>query len=80
MTLHLRRDRVEASQQLVELLGGEDTGAEQRPSVSARSAHVVGSQAPVEGQRRVQLPEDGIWLLLEAGHGGAVYERRRAAG
>ena len=50
----------------------EHAGAEQGAGVRPGLADVVGSQAPVEAQRRVQLPEDGIGFLLEARHGGSL--------
>ena len=53
-----------------------DTGAQEGPRVGLRPAHVIWRQAAVERERRVQLPEDWVGLLLETGHGGAVYERR----
>ena len=68
-------DRVEAIEHPVELLGGEDPGAEQRPGVGARLTHVVGRQAAIERERGVQPPEDGVGLSFEARHEGAVYER-----
>ena len=74
--LELRGDPVEPGEHLLQLVLGEDSGPEQGPGVSPRSAHVVGRQAAIERQRRVQLPEDWVGLLLETGHDGAVYERR----
>ncbi len=66
--LELGLDPVEPVEQRLELVVVEDPGRAQRPSVGARLADVVGRQAPVEAQRGVELPEDGIGFLLEAGH------------
>ena len=66
--LELGRDAVEPVEQRGELVVVEDPGRPQRPGVGPRLPHVVGGQAPVEAQRGVELPEDGVGFLLEAGH------------
>ena len=40
----------------------------QSAGVGPRLPDVVGRKSPVEGERRVELPEDGVGLLVEAGH------------
>ena len=70
--LELGLDPVEPGQQLVELVLVEHAGSEQGAGMRPGLADVVGSQAAVEAQRRVQLPEDGIGFLLEARHGGSL--------
>ena len=70
--LELGLDPVEAAEQLAELVVVEDAGRPQGPCVCPRLADVVRSQPPVEAQRRVELPEDGIGFLLEARHGGSL--------
>ena len=62
LPLELGGDLVEAVAQLLELGVVEDAGGVQGAGVGARLAHVVGGQPPVEVERGVERPEDGIRL------------------
>jgi hypothetical protein len=73
-------DGVERRQQRVALLGAEDRLRREHPRMGARALDVVGPQPLVEGQRRVQAPEDRVLGLGEARHPRRAYgnDRRRA--
>ena len=73
----LALDGVEAGQQRVAVLGGDDRAVGKHPRVGARLRDVLGPQASVEADRGVQAPEVGVLGLVEAGH-GPVSLRRRA--
>ena len=60
---------VQAAQQRVAVGLGDDPGRGQHARVRARLLDVVGPEPPVEADRRVQRPEDGVRRLGEARHG-----------
>ena len=68
----LGRDGIEAPEQLVRLVRRQHAGLGEHPDVGARLLDVVGGEAAVECDRRVQALEDGIRWLPESGHGGSV--------
>ena len=71
-------DRVQAGQQRVAILLREHPLRGQHARVRARLRDVVGPQAPIEVDRRVQGLEGGILGLAEARHaGGAAYAALR---
>ena len=71
-------DRVQAGQQRVAVLVRDDPLRGQHARVRARLRDVVGPQAPVEADRRVEGLEGGILGLAEARHaGGAAYAALR---
>ena len=64
----LALDAVETVQQRVAVGVADDAGGGQHRRVRARLLDVVGTQPPVEADRRVELLEDGILRLREARH------------
>ena len=69
----LELDGVEAGQQRVAILGGDDLPRGQHARVRARLRDVLRPQPPVEVDRRVQALEVGMLGLVEARHGRSVY-------
>ena len=67
-SLQLVLDRVERREQLVAVLGGDDRLRREHARVGARQVDVVGAEPPVEADRGVELPEDRVLRLAEAGH------------
>jgi hypothetical protein len=66
--LELAPDAVEPVQQRVAVGLADDPGRRQHRRVRTRLLDVVGRQAPVEADRRVELLENGVLRLREARH------------
>jgi hypothetical protein len=66
--LQLASDGIEPFLQTRQLLVGEQARTAQGPGVGARAANVLRPQTAVEGDRRVQPPEQRILSIREAGH------------
>jgi hypothetical protein len=72
VALELSLDGIESGEDLLELRGVEDAGAEQGLRVGPRPLDVVGGEPAVERQRGVELPEGRIGWAFESRHGGGV--------
>ena len=66
--VQLRRHAIEAAEQRVAVGAGDDPGGGEHGGVGARLLDVVGPEAEVEADRRVELPEDGVLGLGEPRH------------
>jgi hypothetical protein len=75
VVLDLAADLLEAALDLREVLGADDLAAREHARMRERLRDVIGRQAPVEVDRRVERPEDRVLGLGEARHGAGVYER-----
>ena len=69
--LELALDLLEAAQQRVALVVGDDPGGGEHRRVGARLGDVVGPEPPVVADRGVEPLEDGIGRLGEARHARA---------
>jgi hypothetical protein len=63
--LELGGDLVEPGEQPVALLLVDHPGPGERPDVGLRATDVLGPEAPVEGERRVQPPEERVLRAFE---------------
>jgi hypothetical protein len=77
----LRRDRLEAGEQRVAVRLGDDPPGGEHLRVRARLGDVLRPEAPIEGDRGVQVLEVRILRFTEAGQAvQSSHRRRRAAG